>query len=323
MISNLKQQDYEKIEIKKAESLQRPTIYFFLKNNGFSENYIKNLRNTNNSILLNGNIVNIRAKISNNDVLMLLKNPNKPTKFEACNVKLDILFEDEDYIIVNKPHNLVCNPTRSHYSNNLGSMICTYMQEKESNFVLRILNRLDRETAGIIVVAKNVGAYNQMKDFEKEYHAMCHGIINQDFTINKPILTVVENGINQMKRIIHQNGKPSITHIHKLENFDACNSDIFQNTNKTPESQKNKKQSGFSLVSLILETGRTHQIRVHLSDAQHPIVNDTIYGKEKDLKTNPDAHAMLLLKKISFTHFRTKQKISLEVSYPQDWNIPI
>ena len=278
---------FEKFIINDIQNLKQPTIYFWLKNNGFSENYISHLRQ-NEMIKLNGVFTNIRSKIKVGDILEISQNPNKKTEIKACEGKLDILFEDDDFLIVNKPHNLACMPTRSHFSNNLGGQICAYMGE---DFTLRVINRLDRETAGIVVVAKNVIASNNIT-LDKEYHAICHGILNESSTINVPILTITNNGINQHKRVVDEKGKPSITHVEPLKIFN----------NKT-------------LLKLKLETGRTHQIRVHLSHINHPLVGDTLYG------SNEPSHAFLLLKKVSFTHFRTQEKISLEVDYPSDWNL--
>ena len=276
---------FEKFIIENIKNLKQPTIFFWLKNQGFSENYISHLRQPE-MIRLNNNFVNIRTIISDGDILEITQNPNQKTNIQLCEGHLEILFEDDDYLIVKKPHNLACMPTRSHFLNNLGGQICNYMSE---DFVLRIVNRLDRETAGIVVVAKNVISCNNVK-LEKEYHALCHGIIDKNTTINAPILTVVKNGINQHKRIVDKNGKVSITHIKPIKIFE----------NKT-------------LVSCTLETGRTHQIRVHLSHINHPLVGDTLYG------SNEPSHAFLLLKKINFTHFRTKENIEIEVDYPDDW----
>lgn len=276
---------FESFRIENLNNLKQPTIYFWLKNSGFSENYISHLRQKE-MIKLNNEFVNIRAKISNGDFLEIAQNPNKKTDIKPCEGNLDILFEDDDFLIVNKPHNLACMPTRSHFSNNLGGQICTYMK---NDFTLRVINRLDRETAGIVVVAKNVIASNNIF-LDKEYHAICHGIIEQKLTIDKPILTITNNGINQHKRVVDKKGKPSITHIEPIK--------IFNNN---------------TLLKLKLETGRTHQIRVHLSHINHPLVGDTLYGSSEP------SHAFLLLKKISFNHFRTKENISIEVNYPADW----
>ncbi len=286
---------YELFSITNTEKLKHPTIFFFLKQNGFSEHYISGLRNTPDAILLNGKPVNIREKIQNADTLQIVQNPSKKTNIAHCDGTLYILFEDEDFLVVNKPHNLACTPTRSHFHNNLGGQICKYMSADE-NFVLRILNRLDREAAGIVVVAKHPLAYANMQDFKKTYHALVHGKVEGNITIQDPILTVTKDGINQIKRVISPQGKPSVTHLQLLQNF-----------------------SSTSLVKLTLETGRTHQIRVHASSIGHPLVGDTIYGKEEDVKNNPNSHAMLLLKEICFTHFRTKKPVQLCVPYPSDW----
>jgi len=281
---------YENLIIQNVGQLKQPTIYFFLKNCGISENYIKHLRSKKNSICLNDEFVNIRAKIQNGDCLKIEQSPTKKTEIELCEGNLEILFEDDDFLIVNKSHNLSCMPNRSHFSNNLGGQICNYMRTKDSNFTLRILNRLDKETAGIVVVSKNIISY-QKCILEKEYNAICKGKIDEDFTINKSILTIKENGINQLKRIVSEKGKHAVTHVHKIKY-------IKDNT----------------LISLKLETGRTHQIRVHLSHTEHPLLGDQIYGT--DIIPN---HTMLILKKITFTHFRNNKKISIEIPYPNEW----
>ncbi len=282
--------EFERIEIDDLQNLKQNTVYFFLKNLKFSENYIKNLRNTPNSIKLNGQFVNIRAKISKNDVLEILKSPNKSTDIALCDGKLNILFEDDDYFIVNKPHNLSSTPSRSHFYDNLGGQVMKYMLEKDKNFVLRIVGRLDRETAGIVVIAKNVLAYNKIK-LNKTYYALCEGNLDSPFSINKPILTVAKDGVNEHKRIISSEGKPAITHVFPVKNY--------ENT---------------CLAKFKLETGRTHQIRLHMASCGHAIVGDSIYG-------NAQEHAFLILKEISFEHFRTKQQINISVDFPDDWKI--
>lgn len=294
-LTNIK--NYEKFTIKNIEHLKNSTIYYFLKNLGFSENYIKNLRNTPNSIILNGKQAKINDKIIDNDTLFTLKNPNTATKIAICEGKLEILYEDEDYLIVNKPHNIACMPSRSHYNNNLGGQIVKYMQEKDPNFVLRIINRLDKDTAGIVCVAKNPIAYNNLK-LEKIYCALCYGkFIEEKFTIDKPIETISENGINQMQRIISENGKKSITHVEVVKSFE-----------------------NYSLAKFKLETGRTHQIRVHLSSINHPLIGDKLYAKQEFLQENfPDEHTFLILKSIKFVHFRTKREICISVNFPDEW----
>ncbi len=284
-------EDYEKIKVTKL-SKNKNSIYFFLKDLNFSENYIKNLRKNPKAIKLNGDFTNIKQVIKLGDEIEILKNPNSPSNIPACDGKIDILFEDDDYLIVFKPHNLACIPTRSHINNNLGGQIVNYMHSKDNNFVLRILNRLDKETAGIVVTAKNVLAYNNIK-LNKEYHALCFGEFDKtSFTINFPILTITNNGINEIKRVISPLGKTATTHVEILKQF-----------------------KNYSLIKLNLETGRTHQIRVHMASINHSLIGDSIYSTQ-DLKYT---HTFLILKKVSFKHYKTGKNIELEVNYPEDW----
>ncbi len=295
---------YEKFKIREISHLKSPTIYCFLKANGISETYIRNLRKNSSSILLNGTPANTRTKIAPLDTIEISKSPSPATQTNLCEGTLDILFEDEDFLVVNKPHNLACTPTRSHFGMNLGGQICKYMQEKDPNFVLRILNRLDRETAGIVVVAKNLLAYSSFSKsrIQKEYHAIARGNIYENITIDKPILTVTKDGINEIKRVISPEGKRAVTHVEVVKNFD-----------------------GLCHVKLSLETGRTHQIRVHLSSIGHPLLGDTLYGQSpattcaKTAENTQPNHTMLILKKISFKHFRTEKNVSLEVPFPPEW----
>lgn len=286
---------YENFVIRNSKSLKEPTVYFFLKSNNFSEHQIKALRKNENSFMLNGQICSIREKLTDGDTLEVLINPQiSGSQIAPCEGPLNILFEDDDYIIVNKPHNLSCIPTRSHYNDNLGGRVLSFMNKKSSNFVLRIVNRLDKDTAGIVIIAKSAAAYNNIGKIDKTYYALCNGALDfKQLTINKPILTISKNGINQMKRVVSPEGKPSITHVFV---------------------EKGLKES--SLIRLKLETGRTHQIRVHLSHIGHSLVGDRIYSPVSEL----EGHTFLILKEISFLHPKTKQQISLSIPFPDEWN---
>lgn len=292
--------NYEMFEISNIKSLKlkSPTVYYYLKSKNFSESYISKLRTAKDSILLNDTPATLKFQIKDGDTLSIANNPQNSSTILPCDGNLDIIFEDDDFLLVNKPHNLACMPSRSHYSENLGGIICKYMQSKDKNFVLRIVNRLDKDTTGLVLIAKNLIAYNSIKDFKKEYYAICYGNFDEkSFTINSKIETIQHNGINQMKRIVSNDGKSAITHVEVIENFDD-----------------------FSLIKLTLETGRTHQIRVHLSSIKHPLLGDKIYIEEdKILSQFPFTHTMLLLKKISFTHFRTNQTMEFEINFPPLW----
>lgn len=286
-------EQYEKHTINALATLKRPTIYFYLKENNFSEHHIKALRKHPLSFKLNGQICPINTHLTNGDLLEILKNPSQGSTIAPCEGNLDILFEDEHFLIVNKPHLLACIPTRSHYQNNLGGQIMNYMKEKDPHFVLRVINRLDKDTAGIVVVAKSNTAQNELKNLDKTYYALCNGNFEKrQFTIDAPILTKCNEGINQMKRVVSAEGKRAVTHVFVEKNFQS-----------------------HALAKIKLETGRTHQIRVHLSNLGHSLVGDPIYGDHLGTET----HTFLILKEVSFVHPQTKKQINLTVPFPDEW----
>ena len=278
---------YFNFKIKKSYK----SVYHFLKEEKFSENFITNLRKKEGFIKINSNLANTNSKLKIGDILEINGNPNKKTVIQICELPIDIVFEDEYYLLVNKESGISCMPTRSHYSLNLAGAICNYMNKKDDNFVLRMLNRLDKDTSGIIIIAKDSISQNKIKVIEKEYHAVCHGTIDREIIINKNIKTIVNNGINEIKRVISSDGLSAITHVTPL-----------------------KYNTDFSLVKLILEHGRTHQIRIHLSSINHPLVGDEIYGAKSSLID----HTALICKKITFFHPFLQKELTFEIDYPQD-----
>ncbi len=267
------------------------SVYYFLKDEGFSENFIKNLRKKEDFIKVNGESANTSTKIYAGDLLEINNNPNNKTETKSCILPLDIVYEDEYYLLINKESGISSMPTRSHYMFNLAGAICNYMSTKDDNFVLRMVNRLDKDTSGIIVIAKDSISQNKLTIIEKEYHAICNGKIDEEIIVNKKIKTICNNGKNEIKRIISPDGLSATTYI-------------------TPIKFNNE----FSLVKLILDHGRTHQIRVHLASIGHPLVGDELYG-EKSYFIN---HTALLCKKIVFYHPFLQKELTFEVDYPND-----
>ena len=268
------------------------SVYHFLKDNGFSENYIKNLRKKMGNIVLNGQSVTIRTGLKQNDILEINSNPNTSTSIMQCIIPLDIVYEDDYYLLVNKPSGLACMPSRSHYYENLAGAICYYMQQKMPGFTLRIINRLDKDTSGIIIVAKDSIAQKEIKDIDKTYYALCEGKIDKEILIEAKIQTITENGINQHKRIVSPEGKPAKTYVEPIKFNDK-----------------------YSLIKLKLENGRTHQIRVHLSSVGHPLVGDCIYGNKSEFID----HTVLLCSEISFYHPFLNKTLTFKVPFPKDF----
>lgn len=266
--------------------------YYFLKDIGFSESFITLLRKKEGSILINENISTTRSPLFSGDILKIDLDSKKKSNFKTNDLPLNIIYEDDYLLIVNKPSGITTSPSKSHYNENLSGAILGYMQQKDENFVLRMINRLDKDTSGIIVVAKDIETYKNMGKIEKTYYAICKGVINDFITIDKPIKTINNDGINEIKRIISDVGKPAKTFVEPIE-----------------------KLKNATLLKIVLEHGRTHQIRVHLSSINHPLIGDEIYGEKSSLIS----HSALVCKNISFKHPTTEQKISLEIDFPEDF----
>lgn len=217
-------------------------------------------------------------------------------KILAQKRNLEILYEDACLLIINKPADMVVHPTCIHLDNTLANFVKGYLLEKGEIITTRFVNRLDRETSGVVVFAKNEytqeSLVKQMQtgDFEKEYIAVAYGeIIPKKGTIDLPIKRE-ENSI--MTRCVAEDGERAVTH-YKI--IDVIN--------------------GMSVVHLKLETGRTHQIRVHLKAIGHPIVGDGLYS---DIVTNKISRQALHAKSVSFIHPITNVRLRINADIPED-----
>ena len=274
-------------------SREYKSIYYFLKDNNFSENFITNLRKEMGNLKINGEAVTIRSPLKIGDTIEIKSNPIKKTTIMHCIIPLDIVFEDDYYLLINKPSGLSSMPSRSHYSSNLAGAICYYMEKKDKNFTLRIINRLDKDTAGLVLVAKDSIAQKDIKDIDKTYYAICQGCIDKELVIDKRIKTITKNGLNQNKRVVSEDGKDATTYVYPV-----------------------KTNGKLSLIKLKLVHGRTHQIRVHLASIGYPLLNDSLYGDEK---CSPNTHTMLICKEMSFYHPYKKEVLHFAVDFPNDF----
>lgn len=216
-----------------------------------------------------------------------------PTKMD-----LNIIFEDDWLLVVNKPAGIAIHPSVLHYSDSLCNGIRFYFDKIGLKKKIRPVNRLDLNTSGLVVFAKceyiQECLINQMKNnqFKKEYLAVCDGIFNEKSgTINLPIARK-ENSI--IERCISENGQTAITHYEVLKEFD-----------------------NYSLVKCSLETGRTHQIRVHMSAIGHPLLGDSLYGSISDLINRQALHCYNL----QFIHPVYNNDLNFFGDLPNDFKI--
>lgn len=267
-------------------------IYYYLKDQGFSEAYISSLRTKRGLILKNNEVANTRTPLNAGEMLSIAMNIRPKSTFKTNSHPLEIVYEDEYLLVVNKPAGLTTSPSRSHYDENLAGAVLNYMQDKDPDFVVRIVNRLDKDTAGLVVIAKDSFTYSKLKDIKKTYYALCVGEIEKSMTLDYPIETISNNGINQVRRIVSPLGKPAKTFITPIKHF-----------------------KDYTLLEITLENGRTHQIRVHMSYIEHPLLGDELYGQPSD----KISHTALVCKKIAFKHPRNNENIELSIDYPDDF----
>lgn len=252
-------------------------------------------------VLINGKCVKANYKLALSDQIQLEEPQLQEPDIVAENIDLDILYEDDDLLIVNKPKGMVVHPAPGHYSGTLVNAIMYHCKDRLSgiNGVMRpgIVHRIDQNTTGSLIVCKNDYAHNHIAAQLKEhnicriYHAIVHGNIKEDHgTIQAPI---GRHPIDRKKMSIHsKNGKEAITHYEVLERF-----------------------GNYTYIQCKLETGRTHQIRVHMASIHHPILGDDVYGPAKC--PFPLQGQTLHAKTIGIIHPRTNQYLEVEAPLPE------
>ncbi len=251
-------------------------------------------------IFLNGISVYVTHPVTINDLVEIdIDFDEESENIIPIKMNLSILYEDEYMIVINKPTNIPVHPSILHYEDSLSNGIAYYFKENNIKRKIRPVNRLDKNTSGIVIFAKNEYIQecliHQMKQnhFKKEYISILEGHLETiTGTINAPIARK-ENSI--IERMISPDGSPSITHFHLIKNFEV----------------KNQK---LCLVKFELETGRTHQIRVHSKYIGHPILGDSLYGNPSQLISRQALHAY----RINFIHPISQHPILLEAELPND-----
>ena len=249
------------------------------------------------SVLVNGQHYYMRDTLKTGDTLTICIQENDCSKkIPPTFLPLDIVYEDEDIIVINKPSGMPIHPSMNNYTNSMANALAWYYQQQNKPFIFRCSNRLDRDTSGLTVVAKHLVSGNilscMVRDhkIEREYLALVRGHVTPDKgTINAPLArkdgTIIERIVD------FEHGETAITHYRTL-------------------SQKN----GHSLVSLHLETGRTHQIRVHMKHLGYPLIGDYLYNPDMEYITRQALHSH----KLTFDHPITGEPMCFTAPLPKD-----
>ena len=249
-------------------------------------------------IYLNGNVTSVNHPVLENNLIeCYLDYEEDNSNIVPTEMPLNIIYEDEAYIVVNKPAGIPVHPSMDHYTDSLSNEIAFYFNQIGLKKKIRPVNRLDKDTSGIVIFAKNeyiqecLVRQMKSKEFIKKYIAVVNGNLdNLEGTINAPIARK-EGSI--IERCVSETGDIAITHYKVL-----------------------KRKTDFDIVECILETGRTHQIRVHFAYLGHSLLSDTLYGTSSSLINRQALHAY----KVEFTHPLSKKKVKYIATVPEDLN---
>ena len=291
------------------ENIEEEFEFIVEKNNGRIDKYLTEQLETmsrskvqlliaDGFVLVNDESTKANYKIEAGDKIVVFVPEPETVDIEAEDLPIEIIYEDEDIVVINKAQGMVVHPGAGHPKGTLVNAILFHIKDLSGiNGEIRpgIVHRLDKDTSGIMIVAKNDEAHVnlseqlQARSVKRKYHALVHGVLPHEHgTINAPI---GRDPKDRQKFTVIRDGKEAISHFKVLERF-----------------------KGFSLLEVSLETGRTHQIRVHLNYIEHPVAGDKIYGPRKSLEGNGQfLHARML----EFKHPVTGETMSFEAELPE------
>lgn len=236
--------------------------------------------------------VELRAHdILHTDDVVVINLPHEENLIEPVAGDLNILFEDDRLLIVNKPSSMPVHPTKIHQLDTLANIVAAYQKQKGEAYTFRALNRLDKDTSGIVLIVKDRVTYSLVQPtVQKIYYAVCEGIIRESGTVDMPITLEVNSSI---KRCVRENGDRAITHYEPI---------CFGN--------------GHTLCRVAIETGRTHQIRCHMSHLGYPLAGDDLYGGSLRYIKRQALHCA----EVKFRHPDTHSAICIKSEIPTEFS---
>lgn len=275
------------------------TIIDYLTRLGYGSSLLKRLKHTDNSVLINDKPALLKHRLSCSEKLTITICEEGSDNIVSTSIPIDIIYEDEDILVVNKGPNMPVHPSMDHYTDTLGNAVSYYFEKKGESIVYRALTRLDRDTSGLVLIAKNIysaGLLSKMisdNQIKKTYIALVHGALpSPNDTVNAPIAR--KDGSIIERCVDFEKGATAITHYKVLKYFGEYD---------------------VSLLELTLDTGRTHQIRVHMKHINHPLIGDFLYNPDYEYINRQALHCRTM----SFIHPIKKEPLNLEAPYPSDF----
>lgn len=279
-----------------TENEQNTTVLDFLRKKGFSRHILSSMKADKEALTRNGQRIGGREQLLAGDHFRVrLLETIDSDGIVPVSMPLSILYEDEDILVINKPADMPVHPSIGNYTNTLANGVTAYLDAKGEHSPFRCINRLDRDTSGALILAKNafsaavLSTQMRNRQIRRTYLAVVEGITPPNGTISAPISRVDDSVIERHVDFLH--GEPAVTHYERLET-------------------KNEH----SLLEIHLETGRTHQIRVHMGYIGHPLPADYLYHPEYDCFKRQPLHSLQL----EFRHPVTDKSMCLLAPVPED-----
>lgn len=272
------------------------TIKDYLKKKSFSHALIANLKKYEDGIMVNGvRKYTDHHLVSDDELNVCIREKPTVSRIMATELKLSVLYEDEDLMVVDKQAGIPIHPSRLNNTETLANAVANYLTDKGIDPVFHCINRLDKDTSGLTIIAKNMYAASllsemiRIRTIRRDYLAICEGIFrNKQGSVCAPI---TRNGTSMIRYVDHENGEYAET-----------------------DYQVTGEGNGLSLVKLTLKTGKTHQIRVHMKHIGHPLIGDRLYNPDNRIMERQALHAQ----KLTFTHPVTGMNISITSDIPAD-----
>ena len=269
----------------------------FLREKGYSRHLLRQLKETEDGLLRNAQptFTTVALKAGDRIRVRLLEKAEGSEAIMPAPLPFEIVYEDEDLLVVNKPADMPIHPSFQNHGNTLADALTWHYQQHGEDFVYRCINRLDRDTTGLLIVAKHLLSASILSDMvgkreiHREYLAIVKGNPPENGTISAPIGR--KKGSAILREVNFETGEPAVTHFARLE-----------------------IRNGLSLVSLKLETGRTHQIRVHMGYIGCPLIGDYLYYPECSRISRQALHSH----RLSFLHPITRKALSFTAPLPED-----
>lgn len=268
----------------------------YLRSQGYSQHMIQHLKRTENGLMADGRWLYVKDLLHPGDILAVtVAEEESSRKILPVPMDLDIVYEDEDILVLNKPSNMPIHPSLRNYDNTLANGVADYFQKRGTPHVFRCMNRLDRDTTGLTIIAKHLLAASILsqdivhRKVHRAYLAIVDGILKDSGVVDAPIAREGDSIIT--RRVDFARGERAVTHYQAIASA-----------------------NGMTLVSLILETGRTHQIRVHMKYLGYPLVGDSLYNPGTSQMDRQALHAT----RLSFSHPITKEAMEFYAPLPPD-----